>query len=68
MQIIDKVGVIDSGSRTIPEDGAAGNLSIAGGILLDILERDPCPVVSGPLSLSETSNEEVTMLLIILRM
>ena len=53
------------GSRTIPEDGTADNLSIAGGILLDVSGVDPCPMVRRTLSLSGTL-EEVTVLSVIL--
>ena len=53
------------GSRTIPEDGTADNLSIAGGILLDVSGVDPCPMVRRTLSLSGTL-EEMSVLSVIL--
>ena len=56
---------IELGSRTIPEDGTADNLSIAGGILLDVSGVDPCPMVRRTLSLSGTL-EEMTVLSVIL--
>ena len=53
------------GSRTIPEDGTADNLSMAGGDLVDSSEEVPCPGANGTLMPTGASGER-TMLLVTL--
>ena len=56
---------IKMGSRTIPEDGTADNLSMAGGDLVDSSEEIPCPGANGTL-MPAGARVEGTMLLVIL--